>query len=417
MPLNLHVINFDEITFKDVVDFCSQKIIENIQLDYKEQLPRSMSKHLASFSNTKGGLIIVGVGEDGKTGEPVKWDGITKDGKLIDQIYQHAANVTPYPTIKVRYTDEVSGKVFLLIHISEGGSPPYQTVSDPTIWVRTGNVSTPLNQARQEDLDRLYQKKNSAEALRSENISKAKSIYSAELDRAEATRKKEHAAKADSVYGNSLLSHSSVLSILIQPFYPGQEIAGRQEVLGKISEYRVTNILEDFPKLQSTRSLSGISCFEWHRHDGGFDCQVVFGNGLIFNAKDIRYSREGRPEINMNHIAAIVARQMKVATNFYSLFGFTGVLSGEVTLNKAGDLHVAVLAPSGYHRWLSDDHITKLNEYRWELNLDTHLLTDKKAFYDEWKKLLDIIHWDLGLSSPQDEVYKDFFEKDLKLFN
>ncbi|AKM82542.1 TPA: hypothetical protein DD449_01620 [Candidatus Berkelbacteria bacterium] len=87
MKLLLKPIN--SFTFQDVSDFCSEGYLENVQLDYKKDFsPKGVAKHFASFSNTRGGLIIFGVEEDEKTGKPTKWDGLNNDCKFEDQIYQ-----------------------------------------------------------------------------------------------------------------------------------------------------------------------------------------------------------------------------------------------------------------------------------------------------------------------------------------
>ena len=103
-----------EITFEDVEEYCRERRPETTELDYKRQLPKDLSKHIAAMSNTLGGVIIIGVEEDA-TGHPDKWEGVPDDGKQIDQIYQHAANVKPYPTCYVHKTDAKAGKVFLLV--------------------------------------------------------------------------------------------------------------------------------------------------------------------------------------------------------------------------------------------------------------------------------------------------------------
>src|SRR5665811_1385106 len=140
--MNILYAPVGSLAFNDIVAFCQQKIIEGVTLEYKVDFPKDLAKQFVTFSNTQGGLVIIGVGED-QNGYPDSWDGVTNTGKLIDRVHQIAANVVPFPTYEVATTDEVKGKVFVLIRISEGSAPPYATTSDPTPWVRTGNISTP----------------------------------------------------------------------------------------------------------------------------------------------------------------------------------------------------------------------------------------------------------------------------------
>jgi predicted HTH transcriptional regulator len=157
--MNVFSKPFHEVTFKDVTEFCAQKYPESITLDYKQAIPKDLAKHFATFSNTLGGVIIVGVEEDPQTGLPLKWEGMPNEGKLIERINQFATNVRPLPTYDVRMTDEVNGKVFVLINILEGDNPSYHANGDPTVWLRTGNISTPLRQPDREERERMVKKK------------------------------------------------------------------------------------------------------------------------------------------------------------------------------------------------------------------------------------------------------------------
>jgi hypothetical protein len=37
--------DFGTITFQDVVGFCDQKIVENVELDYMQVIPSGLAKH------------------------------------------------------------------------------------------------------------------------------------------------------------------------------------------------------------------------------------------------------------------------------------------------------------------------------------------------------------------------------------
>jgi len=69
-----------DLTFADIVAFCQEQHIEGVQVDYKKEFPRrGLAQHIAAFSNTRGGISIIGVEEDERTGLPVKWEGIVND--------------------------------------------------------------------------------------------------------------------------------------------------------------------------------------------------------------------------------------------------------------------------------------------------------------------------------------------------
>lgn len=61
-----------------------------------------LSKSIASFANTKGGVILIGVEEGKDTKLPIACEGIKYDPKLSEQINQEIANVEPYPECKLQ---------------------------------------------------------------------------------------------------------------------------------------------------------------------------------------------------------------------------------------------------------------------------------------------------------------------------
>src|SRR5438067_8045942 len=63
-------IRIDDLTFEHVNDFCQARPREGLTLDYKLNFPRRLEKTIASFANTYGGHILIGVDETA-TGEPV----------------------------------------------------------------------------------------------------------------------------------------------------------------------------------------------------------------------------------------------------------------------------------------------------------------------------------------------------------
>lgn len=141
--LNRSIQNF---TFSDIANFCGQGIIEGIQLDYKKEVPKDLAKHFAAFSNTRGGIIIIGVEEDPKTGRPIACNGVVYDAKIVDRIHQFASNVDPIPNYQLETTNAgPNGNVFILVRIFEGDRTPYYVQNDANLWIRTGNVSTPIN--------------------------------------------------------------------------------------------------------------------------------------------------------------------------------------------------------------------------------------------------------------------------------
>jgi hypothetical protein len=233
--MDLLAQDFGTITFQDVVGFCDQKIVENTELDYKQVLPKDLTKHFAAMSNRYGGLIIVGVEEDRQTGKPSKYEGIADDGKQIDRVHQFANNVRPLPTYDVRTTDDVNGKAFLLIRIDEGGAPPYTPMNDPTVYLRTGNITTPLGRADTDIVRELYAKRANAESARQANVDRAEAVVLSVLEQGDLGRPEQVLHSQEGEGSNRFLLSElgddfRMLTAYLQPFYPGRELAQPREM-------------------------------------------------------------------------------------------------------------------------------------------------------------------------------------------
>ncbi len=87
----MSTLPFQEVTYKIVRAFCELKLEEGIDLDYKLDWPNDLARIMCAFANTQGGLLLIGVGEEGKTRRPVNPPmGIDGD---IDSLRQRVHNI------------------------------------------------------------------------------------------------------------------------------------------------------------------------------------------------------------------------------------------------------------------------------------------------------------------------------------
>ncbi|MGI9255917.1 MAG: RNA-binding domain-containing protein [Salinispira sp.] len=110
----------------------------------------SMAQELIAFSNTQGGLILVGVDDDGAV------TGITaNDLRRINQLLSNTASHNMEPAINL-FTEIVmlEEKRVLLIYVAEGMNKPYQD-KNGTIWIKNG--SDKRKATSREELQRLFQ--------------------------------------------------------------------------------------------------------------------------------------------------------------------------------------------------------------------------------------------------------------------
>jgi len=410
---------FNDITFSDVEDFCAQKHPESTTLDYKQAMPRDLAKHFATFSNTLGGMIIIGVKENPSTGEPLQWEGLANDAKLTEQANQFAANVNPLPNYSVRTTDEKNGKVFLLINILEGDAPPYLANSDPTVWLRTGNVSKPLRPADREELVRMVEKKNSAQKVREHNIKTASSVFGAGVEQAEKERirlieQAEKTGKSHSLSKKPYNTDNSFLNVEIQPFYPERLLVEPREIKSKLAELQTESRHgSGFPPMDMEPMPNGLYSLKQSSFGDQIRAYQLYANGLIYYTEDVWWiENQSEKSIHLWHVADALYKVLIFARKFYSAFGYNGLLVGEITLKNALSAKLNIIVPDGYSPPLFGKYqVHKLADYDWKIETDTHVISDTEQTIQLFKKIMEKIYWDLGLETFQSDVIDKYLEQ------
>jgi hypothetical protein len=416
--MDLLTQEFVTITFKDVVDFCDQQIVENTELDYKRVIPKDLTKHFSAMSNRYGGLIIIGVEEDSNTGLPVRHEGIANDGKQIDRVHQFANNVRPLPTYNVRMTDEVNGKVFLLIRISEGGAPPYTSINDPTVYLRTGNITTPLGRADTAIVRDLYAKRDNAQRIRDNNVDRAKSVLFSMLELRDLDRPVPvlHSEGPDG--DKRFLLHTlddafRMLAAYLQPFYPYHELAQPREIHAALADLRVTNQRDPgryFPSDYDIRPMArGLNAFLWKGSgDVSFVSDQVYANGFFYHSENSGVAMRGERghRIDLSDIARVVYTTLLFGRKLYNRFGYSGLANGAIELTGARGRPVSVILSAGQYQM--DYPLAIDGAYRWPINVDTHQLGDDNWIRDYLSRTMREIYWDLGVMDVADSAFEDF---------
>lgn len=96
----LNTAPIELIIADDIIGFCDLQREEGMDLDYKSALPNDLEKTICAFANTQGGIILVGVDEEGKTRKPkLPIKGISGDASSIYQRIMNIASDNIYPPI------------------------------------------------------------------------------------------------------------------------------------------------------------------------------------------------------------------------------------------------------------------------------------------------------------------------------
>jgi|CXWL01.1.fsa_nt_gi hypothetical protein len=409
--------DFSTITFDDIVAHCGEKHPEGVQLDYKENYPqKDLSKLFAAFSNTRGGLIIIGVKENRTTGIPETWNGIVIDATLVERVHQQALSVTPLPSYQVRMTDEKSGMIFLLIRIDEGASTPYFVKNDANVWVRTGNIRNPIGIAEPEWLELLYKKRSRAEKARKNYFSVAETVFKSGLELEEKKRLRlieEAKSKGDGsekTYAqNKLGTEVEPCTITIQPFYPSKAMIRPLEIIDKARDFRIQNNYCDFPDLNLRPIPEGAMMFK-HGHNGYIECQQLYSSGLFYYRFDVKtFDRQSsKPVIYCSYILGSLATILLSSKSFYSLVGYQGVVKLNLEL-EIKDRNVYFCRLTGNDPFFFDAYQEALlPKYNWEYTFNTSELGDQNELMKLYCQIADDIHWSFGYKGVSVAIVQKF---------
>lgn len=145
--------------------------------------PDSLAQELIAFSNTLGGRIFVGVGDDGAV------IGLTaKDVHRINQLLSNSASQNVKPAINpLSQIVTIADSRILVIDVSKGVNKPYQD-KNGTIWVKSG--ADKRKATSREEIQRLFQ---SSGSVRADEIPiRNSSVNDIDLDEFEIFFKKEY---------------------------------------------------------------------------------------------------------------------------------------------------------------------------------------------------------------------------------
>ncbi|HSA84504.1 MAG TPA: ATP-binding protein [Patescibacteria group bacterium] len=414
----LHM-SIQEITFEDIENFCEEKNREGIQLDYKVDLTEgSLAKHFAAFSNTRGGIIVIGVQQNKDTGLPESWKGIpiTNSAKYIERINQWATSITPVPHFQVTATSEKKGKVFVILRIYEGDKPPYFVDYNPNIYERTGDITSLIKHASPDLVEILFNKKEKAELARLNLFKRAEDVYQHALRQEDIKRKRlidEAKQKQDgsenSYYQKNLGTDAVMSTITLQPFFPIKALVNPSEIVEKISDYTVDkSTYTSFPERSLNPMPDGAYHFS-HNYAGNLQCHQIYSYGLMFFAQNIRDVHRNTNTIYLSYIAGKIFVFLSSARNFYKLCNYQGVLIGSLKIDNMIGKMVEEISSNG--RLMFPKNIESfLPTYNWEIETDTDILNDNDEFYSYYMQLLRKIYWGLGIRDMNEGLIKEFLQ-------
>lgn len=397
-----------ELDFTDIDDFCRQGIAENLFLDYKEELKaEKIAKNIASFANTKGGIILVGVHEDKQIKQPSAWDGIASNGTMSEQVNAIVANVVPYPVVDFAIIDiPHQGRSYVVIQVEPGMLAPYFTVHNPIIWIRTGDITGQVDQANRTDLFALTKRGTAADLKIKDSLLLADQLF---LERHRRARSDQNTSPGFASIDRTAADHCDIPMVVcnIIPRNP-DEITTHQNLYEQRinSRYDKPPVLIPDMNIDLTTTRHGIVS----RNEDAFDIgnrlvRYYYINkfGLLQSRRELVDTVNGQTGMNILAALRTVQAALRYASSMYSYFNYSGLLRLEVqlvNLDKSAYLN-------GTYDPFSEDRSVRvdLDCYDWSYDIGTHELTTEST-QKILQKLYTQIYLDVGFNHVSREALK-----------
>jgi hypothetical protein len=308
---SIYTKDIASISFDDVQNFYNLRIREGLRIDYKRDFPSELERIVASFANTAGGVILIGVDED-STNKPSSLLGIDLVKGLEERVLNicHSNSnppitpevaVCPFSSIGTTNQD----KCVVFVRVPESGQAPhYIGKRSNLIYVRIDNESEQADAAATKS---LMEKRDRGTKL-SKELLDSKTIKSQNIPGFPAMRTTQVAAIPSCITKDIIDFNSETDRFLRE--HPRELVFGDERPKQRGIEFSGRSSQGDIERLDY--------------------CEVT-GEGLI------RYSEAltaKKPQIHYPRIIMVIVRVLEYSLGIYKKFGFNGGLTIRVELDN-----------------------------------------------------------------------------------
>jgi len=414
----------NEVTTDDVKLFCNSQIKEGINLDYKKDLSSSKSvvKAIASFANTRGGWILVGV--DDKDDKPViPAVGIDFQDHLTLTVTNMVLSHMSPPAIPVYHVcpPDKNNKTFLIMYVPESHEAPHWLFNKKELYIRVADRSssgTWEELASSDQWEWLRNKREKSVELRKE--------IKDELDYRFRTHDIWDQVE-NGVSGSVILPPANrrdpdtvdMLNLTITPYYPTEaimEVRESYDLLGEINIHDYYGTNDRFPAFLNYRSVfqSGTEIYRTMDkstrkyftalHTTGM---IVYKETILFQSsspKDSGYEPENY--IELTRILARIDQFLTLASEMYQKNGYIGLVQFSVFINGIDwmrmkfpvnvDMSKIYKSPTGDFYWSDTSLVTEINE--------------EKDRYEVIKKIIESLMFMFGWKDFNEDIMKNYYK-------
>lgn len=307
--MSIFVKPINEIEFKDVKAFCDEQIEENSRVEYKKAFSskdenKQMAKEISSFANTRGGIILVGVGEkDRKPKLPI--EGIDYAEGLNEKVTSIALeNIYPpvFPETKVCKFGNDLEKAVVVIRVQESDETPHTVERTTGIYVRVDSQNEP-QRAQYEEIEWLINRRKKAVENRERLLMRAEERF-------------------NNISTRKIFDAFQCVSII--PVYPHAPLVNLENLSDMANQSKVS-VHDGFP-LTSQYKTSHESIVDDYILDQFLNYTEINRFGLIFSKQNL-WGYHNEKEVRLSNIAHMLEKVLRFSLNFYEKTGYWGLIS------------------------------------------------------------------------------------------
>jgi hypothetical protein len=164
--MNLFTCALGQVPFNAVEEFLGlnlpidERLPEGPRVDYNISIPQDLGDDVASFANTDGGLIFIGIRSDKeRQNVPVEWPGLPPRADYGTQITSRIlSTVRPRPDVDVGSIIMAQGTYIYIVRIRPGAYPPYEYQQGNTVRIPL-RVHDGKRSATVRDIESLFRRR------------------------------------------------------------------------------------------------------------------------------------------------------------------------------------------------------------------------------------------------------------------
>jgi hypothetical protein len=417
----LYTKRINEVSYKDVVDFCEEGHAEGFILEYKRDFAslsnEKIAKTIAAFANTYGGILIIGI--NAPNSKPmVPFEGFTFDPSLkyeekIESIILSHIKEPVFPEVKV--CEPVDGKTFIVIRIVESHLTPHRVADNTKIYVRTGQSSTPNVEATWDKIEWLVTRRKKSEEFRDLLIKESERYF-------------KDACKLRGIDPEDKNHYFAIFSIRIIPLFPQEPLIPFRNLENIENDITVRSGGSFPPNFYNGDLIqNGIRKFHVLRdkeseaaHGKTFEYTHLNTFGLYFYKRDIGDINEQpirkpdgtegsikRKGLNFYWIPSILHRFIASAILFYQKLGYWGTV--QITMELSNSLGIAMEHPLKGRILEDDDLFVPSDHLVWQKAATLPFLRDRTR--DVVVEMIDAAAWSLGVRYFTEERIRNYLQE------